>query len=127
MSIKLYLAVGTGGMFGALARYGISILGKTIHTFPYATLSVNLIGCFVLSFLLNYPLLKKKLSPEIIAALNVGVIGSFTTFSTFAAETAQLVSSHLFLGIIYLLFSIFGGILFCYFGYKTATGKWVGR
>ncbi|WP_165767933.1 fluoride efflux transporter CrcB [Virgibacillus indicus] len=124
MNIKLYLAAGTGGMFGAIARYGISVLFGTDHIFPYTTLFINLSGCFLISFLLYHPSLKQKLSPELFAAFSVGVIGAFTTFSTFAVETIQLMNSHMLLAAVYILLSVAGGILFCMLGFKVASRKW---
>lgn len=70
-------------------RYCISLLFGDTDGYPFATLTVNLIGCFLLPFLLNHPNVKQKLAPELLTALTVGLIGSFTTFSTLAVETAR--------------------------------------
>src|SRR5690625_2791684 len=121
MNIKLTLLIGIGGMIGALARYSISITFTGINGFPYATLVVNLIGCFLLSYLLNYDKIKQRLSPKIRVALGTGVIGSFTTFSTFALETIELWSNNVLLALTYTLLSVCGGLAFCYIGYKLAN------
>ncbi|PAV28655.1 CrcB protein [Virgibacillus profundi] len=120
MNIKLYIAIGIGGMIGSMGRYGISILFTADHEFPFATLTANLIGCFLLSFLLNHPSIKQKLSHEMFTAVSIGAIGSFTTFSTFAVETIELWSSNLLLAVGYILISILGGLVFCYVGFKAA-------
>ncbi|ASN04820.1 CrcB protein [Virgibacillus necropolis] len=119
----MYVAVGIGGMIGAVCRYGVSYFIPPENGFPYATLTANLIGCFLLSFLLNQSVLKQKLSPELFLALCTGVVGSFTTFSTFMVETVLLFESNLILAIGYVSISILGGLLFCFFGYRLATRK----
>jgi len=121
MTIRLFLYIGIGGMIGTLARYSTSITFSEINGFPYATLVVNLIGCFLLSFILNYDKIKQRLSPEIRIALGTGVIGSFTTFSTFALETIELWNNNMLLALAYALLSVGGGLAFCYIGYKLAN------
>src|SRR5690625_3256361 len=121
MTIRLFLYIGIGGMIGTLARYSTSITFSEINGFPHATLVVNLIGCFLLSFILNYDKIKQRLSPEIRIALGTGVIGSFTTFSTFALETIELWNNNMLLALAYALLSVGGGLAFCYIGYKLAN------
>jgi CrcB protein len=89
--LKLTL-IACGGAFGALARYGISgfVQHRFNSTFPYGTLAVNVIGCFVLGGLMalvqDHPLLR----PEARSFLAIGILGAFTTFSTFGYETSAL-------------------------------------
>lgn len=120
MKIRLFMFIGIGGMIGAVARYSLSILFNELSGFPYATLVTNLLGCFSLSFLLNNEQLKQWLSTEIRTALGTGIIGSFTTFSTFTLETFELWNNHLSLAFIYIFMSICGGLGFCYIGFKLA-------
>ncbi|RDW18671.1 fluoride efflux transporter CrcB [Oceanobacillus arenosus] len=123
---KTYLAVAIGGIIGAVGRYSISVLFSGTG-FPYATLTVNFIGCFFLSFLMNHDAIKKKLPPEVFTALTVGVISSFTTFSTFAVETIELLTSSLGLAITYIIISVLGGLICCYIGFMIAARKQVSR
>lgn len=123
-SIKLYVMVGIGGSIGAILRYGMSsihdLFTKT-NTFPLATLVTNLIGCFLLSFILNHRHMKAKIRSDYLVALTAGVLGAFTTFSTVMVETFDLWLHHLSLAIIYVGLSVIGGLTFCYSGYKLAT------
>ncbi|AUJ23181.1 fluoride efflux transporter FluC [Virgibacillus dokdonensis] len=115
-NIKLVTAIGLGGAVGAMGRYSLTFIFST-DGFPFATLSANLLGCFLLSYLLHHKQIKKHLPPTLFTALTTGLIGSFTTFSTFTVETIELWNSHFFLAITYVLLSIAGGLLFCYIGY----------
>ena len=86
------LAVGLGGFIGAIARYGLSGL---VHRydfggFPAGTLAVNVLGCLVIgavSFLVDQ---RQFFSPEIRLFISIGLLGSFTTFSTVAFETVEM-------------------------------------
>lgn len=120
MNLKAYLAVSVGGMVGAIGRYAVSLFFEPSAGFPFATLTVNLIGCFLLSFLLNQPAIKRKLPAMIFLALGTGLIGSFTTFSTFAVETIELWDTHGLIALSYILLSVCGGLGGCYGGYKLA-------
>ncbi|GAA0589004.1 fluoride efflux transporter CrcB [Virgibacillus siamensis] len=124
--MSIYLAVGIGGMAGAVARYAVSILIVAGSGFPFATLLVNLTGCFLLSFLFNQSKIKSILSRNVFTALGTGLLGSFTTFSTFTIETIKLWHEHPGLAITYSIISVVGGLLFCYAGFRTA-GKQVDR
>ncbi|MUK89975.1 CrcB protein [Ornithinibacillus sp. L9] len=120
ISLKLVFAVGIGGMIGAISRYSIALVIVEDSIFPFATLIANLIGCFLLSYLLNHHLLKDKLTPELFTALTTGVIGSFTTFSTFAVEVITTWNTSILLAIIYLTSNLFGGLALCYVGYRIS-------
>ncbi|WP_163971591.1 fluoride efflux transporter CrcB [Oceanobacillus halotolerans] len=123
MTQKAYILIGIGGMIGAIGRYSLSLLFANAAIFPYGTIVANLIGCFLLSLLLNHPTIKQKLSPELFMALGTGVIGSFTTFSTFSVETIQLWDTSELLAIAYVLISVIAGLLFSLLGYTLANRK----
>ena len=111
------LAVGIGGAIGASLRF---FLGQIIiykAGFPLATLIANYIGCFMLSYLMSGKLLKD--SPNIKLALTTGLLGSFTTFSTFSSETISLISDHLYgTAFLYVVLSAVGGLLLSFVGYR---------
>lgn len=121
--VKLYCAIGVGGMFGSVSRYGLSIAFQSKETLPYGTLVANLMGCFLLTFILHQDQIKRRLSPEIHAALSIGVIGSFTTLSTVMLETTVLWQTNRVMDFSYVFISVIGGLLLCYAGYKLATRK----
>lgn len=91
MRFAIYLAL--GGAAGTLARYGLGGLIQTSgSTFPWGTLVVNVIGSFVLGFLMRYLLGSGLVTPDVRAALTVGFCGAFTTMSTFSYEVVTLVN-----------------------------------
>jgi CrcB protein len=82
------LFVGVAGALGALSRYGIG-MAIGVRTFPWATLSINLVGSFVLGFVLAGPG-AGRWSPTVTTGVAVGFLGAFTTFSTFAYEAQTM-------------------------------------
>ncbi|HEY4602139.1 MAG TPA: fluoride efflux transporter CrcB [Cerasibacillus sp.] len=120
MQLKTMMAVGIGGVIGTLLRYTISLFISTSSGFPLATFLINISGCFILSFLLTYFGTKWDKPPLFMTAISVGVIGSFTTFSTFAVEVVHLLQTNYFLAILYCFCSLIGGILLSYSGYYVA-------
>ena len=107
-----WLAVAIGGALGAMARYGFSgwIFDSTSHKFPYATLSVNVMGSLVMGVLFVLILEKGALPPEMRSLLMIGFLGAFTTFSTFSLDALGLwQNGHLFLALVYAL----GTVVLC--------------
>ncbi len=87
------LWVGFGGFLGSISRYLLSEYVQYLmkgRVFPYGTLVVNLIGCLVIGFLSQWVGTRGLLSPEIRLFVFVGLLGGFTTFSTFGNETMNL-------------------------------------
>lgn len=87
------LLVGLGGFLGAIFRYGLSgavhLLVRTFD-FPYGTLTVNVIGSLALGFLVATAESLGIFGPAFRLVFFVGLLGSFTTFSTFSFETSAL-------------------------------------
>ena len=86
------IIVGLGGCFGSVLRYLVSGWAHTLlgERFPWGTLAVNVIGCFVLGALGSAAIEGQLLGPNARLFLFIGVIGGFTTFSAFGYETIAL-------------------------------------
>ena len=86
------LWVGAGGFFGASARYLLAGFVQRIagDRFPAGTLTVNVLGCFAIGVLMALVEDRQLLTPEARLFLMVGVLGGFTTFSTFGYESLEL-------------------------------------
>lgn len=120
--------IGVGGSIGATLRYMISLLYVTDETiaFPFATLLVNLVGCFLLGMLTSGLELKITANPNYLFAIKTGLIGSFTTFSTFSVEAIQLLQyQYYFYAITYIFISAICGLGFVALGMKI--GKCLGK
>lgn len=87
------LFVALGGALGSVSRY---LLGTWVQSasrsidFPYGTLTVNLIGCLVIGFLSQLAETRGAFTPEARAFIFVGILGGFTTFSSFGNDTINL-------------------------------------
>ena len=107
-----WIAVAIGGALGAMARYGVSTLvfDASCQRFPYATLSVNVLGSFLIGILFVLIVEKGLLPPEMRSILMVGFLGAFTTFSTFSLDALGLwQNGHLLLALVYAL----GTVVLC--------------
>ena len=89
------LSIALGGAAGALLRYGVSVGVTAVagRAFPYGTLAVNVLGCLAMGGLYVLLLERMAVAPEWRAALLVGLLGAFTTFSTFSMETLTLLEN----------------------------------
>lgn len=109
MSINMLLSVAAGGAFGAMGRYLVmSGVGHWLGTgFPYATLTVNIVGSFILGAIIEIMALSWSPTPEIRAFIVVGVLGAFTTFSAFSLDTVALIERGAFLAtVVYVCSSV---------------------
>jgi CrcB protein len=82
--------VGMGGLLGSIGRYVVAGAVYQVFPnsyFPIGTAVVNILGCFVIGFLNGLTELHQLLSPEMRTFLLIGLLGGFTTFSTFGYET----------------------------------------
>lgn len=111
------LLVGIGGFIGSVLRYLIGLLPiKPDNGFPVKTLFINICGAFIISIIVAIAAKNKSLNPNLILMLKVGVCGGFTTFSTFAYETAELMQKgNVMTAVSYALLSVVLGVLVIYF------------
>lgn len=110
--MREFLFVFIGGGVGSMMRY---LVGKLLSTpaigFPWATFTVNVVGCFLIGLLTTW-MARHTLSADLRLLLVVGFCGGFTTFSTFSNEALALIrSGETMLFILYLAGSIVAGLL----------------
>ncbi len=117
--MRNFMIIGAGGFCGAILRYlisgGVQKLSRSVD-FPYGTLAVNLIGCLVIGMLTRLDEVRSFLSPELRFFIMIGLLGAFTTYSTFSNEAMNLINdrrihlaflyvgAHILLGLAAVLF-----------------------
>lgn len=110
--------VAAGGALGAVLRYLVSInmAAVTDAKFPWGTLTVNMLGCLVIGMM--WSVTEHKIASDgLLLFLMVGLIGSFTTFSTYGLEGIQLIQSgKLMVGFSYVMLSNVTGLLLVIIG-----------
>lgn len=119
--------VGSGGFIGSLARYGV---GGLVHRqfplaiFPYGTLLVNLLGCLLIGLLAGLAESRQLFGPQFRQFALIGVLGGFTTFSTFGYETMAMLRDADYLraganvGI-----SVVGGLALVWLGFQIVVAR----
>jgi CrcB protein len=115
------IAIALGGSIGALARFWLANLVYDLlgRSFPHGTLFVNVSGSFLMGFLTELMLNRFAATPEYRAALLVGFLGAYTTFSTFSIETLNLLEQgetvkallNMFLSVVLCLAAVWFGVL----------------
>src|SRR5215207_1172419 len=117
------LLVGLGGFVGTLARYWLSgvIARRYGETFPLGTLVVNAIGCFIIGFLFYFFYDRSLTTPTARTVVLIGVIGGFTTFSSYGLQTFTLLrDGELFLALVNVVASNALGLALVWLGYVLA-------
>jgi fluoride exporter len=123
--MQLIFAIAAGGALGAVARHYVAArIAKTLaySGFPYGTLAVNMLGSLLMGILITAFALKFEASQELRGFLTVGLLGSFTTFSTFSLEGALLIQRGDWQGAaLYMVGSLVLGLAFLF------AGMWLGK
>ena len=118
--LKRYFFIALAGGIGALSRYTLLNLtqNETI-LFPYSTILINLLGAFLLTLLINLASFNLNVEKDLQIAINVGMIGSFTTFSLIMTDIINLLATPILL-VIYYLITILGGLFASLLAYLLA-------
>jgi len=115
--LKNLLLVGLGGGLGSMLRYGSNLLINT-KLFPYTTLTVNILGSFIIGIVFGMSIKEEGLSNNWKLFLATGICGGFTTFSAFSLENMGLMQSgKLGIALTYIGLSIVLGITATFLGY----------
>lgn len=120
MGPHIWLAVAAGGAVGAMARHGVSRTAMQLlgPNFPWGTLAVNIIGSFAMGVMIVWLSSREPASPALRAFLTVGLLGAFTTFSTFSLDvitlyrdrTAMIAGAYLLASVILSVCALLGGL-----------------
>lgn len=112
-----YFAVFIGGVIGGMLRYTLGLVIPTPDSFPLGILLINLGGALALGLFYGFADMR-PMKPWLRTGLSTGVVGAFTTFSTFCTGVDALGSTHVLLAITYVLISVLGGPLLAFTGYR---------
>ncbi len=125
--LQLFI-VGAGGFVGAVLRFLVSSWVQSRSgsiIFPFGTMSVNMIGCLVIGFLTYLVETRSLLSMETRSFVLIGLLGAFTTFSTFGNETLGLIrDSRLDLAAFNACFQVVVGVGMVWLGRILASTLW---
>lgn len=120
--------IGAGGFVGAVLRYLVSgwiQFRSGSIVFPFGTMAVNLLGCFVIGLLTFLVESRSFFSPETRMFVLVGLLGAFTTFSTFGNETLGLIrDNRLDLAVLNAAIQVVAGVGMVWIGRMFAAGLW---
>ena len=122
---KILALIGTGSFIGGISRY---LFGQFVHryfpvVFPYGTLAVNITGCFLLGYLQGLARVY-EIPDWVVAGLGTGLIGAFTTFSTFSMEVIHyLEQGEILLSFFYIIVSSVVGYYLVFLGFSLAKTR----
>ncbi|MGH3758827.1 fluoride efflux transporter CrcB [Actinophytocola sp.] len=122
MTRWILAAVAVGGALGALARYGLMLAWPTEPgAFPWRTFAINVVGCFAIGALMVLVTEVRPAHPLVRPILGTGVLGGFTTFSTYAEEVRALLGPEWTVAVAYLAGTVPAALV------ATVTGTWLAR
>jgi CrcB protein len=116
--MKIILAIGIGSFIGGILRYLLSLFiqNKFLSAFPFGTMSVNILGCFLIGLVFGLSD-RGNISMEARLFLATGFLGGFTTFSAFSNETVGMLrDGQLWQSLIYVMCSVGVGLLATFTG-----------
>ena len=109
--MNILISVALGGAFGSVLRY----LLAQIVTFPLGTLSINIVGSFLIG--VSYVFFDERLQSPVAAFVTIGMLGGFTTFSAFSLDIFRLIEAgRTGAALIYVSVSLGGALLACFGG-----------
>ena len=121
--MKLYLLVALFGAAGSVLRYSLYLITPRFFylNFPVSTVIVNLLGSFFIGVCISLSD-KSIITENIRIYIAIGLLGGFTTFSTFSMDLFNLLNKSLYVEMIsYLVLSVFGGVFLFFAGYKITS------
>lgn len=127
--MPVYLAVALGGALGSLARYGLDrfIERRSFAVFPWSTFTINASGCFLIGLVIVVLVDRHHLPAWFRVGVTMGVVGGYTTFSTYAQETLDLFQEgRSELALLYAVGSIALGVAAVYAGMRLGRSIPIG-
>ena len=126
-ALTLAALVGAGGFIGALARFAMAGLFQRLFplsVYPWGTLFVNLLGCLLIGVIAGFAEKGAVFSPEFRTFVLIGLLGGFTTYSTFGYETFVLLrQAEFFHAAANVLVHLVAGVLMVWLGFVLATAR----
>lgn len=122
--MEKFVFIGLGGFLGSIARFGLAswVQTRTESLFPYGTMLVNIIGCFLIGLIMTLVQERYPADHTVRLFLVIGVLGGFTTFSSFSYDTFSLLKSG---NVTAAGLNAFGSLFLCLLA--TWAGFWAGE
>ena len=97
--LSIWISVGVGGALGAVGRYGLTraMTSSFGGGFPWGTFAVNILGSFLMGVMFSWLIERNVGSPELRAFMTTGILGAFTTFSTYSLDVVLLLKERAYL------------------------------
>jgi CrcB protein len=121
MGVGSFVAIGVGSALGAWSRWGLGLLLNSLHpAIPLGTLAVNLIGGYLIGIVMAVLSGEHSISPEMRLLITTGFLGGLTTFSTFSAESVDLLTRAQYgWASVHIVGHLFGSLLMTALGFLS--------